>query len=30
MRGETFLKYIYFGLAGIGALLLVQALTGRL
>ncbi len=30
MHGETFLKYIYLGLVGIGALLLVQAATGRL
>jgi uncharacterized membrane protein YfcA len=30
MQGETFLKYIYFGLAGIGVLLLVQAVAGRL
>jgi len=30
IRGETFLKYIYVGLAGIGVLLLVQAVTGRL
>jgi uncharacterized protein len=30
LHGETFLKYIYLGLAGIGALLLVQAITGRL
>ncbi len=30
MHGETFLKYIYLGLAGIGALLIVQAITGRL
>ena len=30
MHGETFLKYIYLGLVGIGALLLVQATTGRL
>ena len=30
MHGETFLKYIYIGLVGIGALLLVQAATGRL
>ncbi len=30
MHGETFLKYIYFGLAGVGALLLVQAIKGRL
>jgi uncharacterized membrane protein YfcA len=30
LQGDAFLKYIYLGLAGIGALLLVQALTGRL
>lgn len=30
MHGENFLKYIYFGLAGIGVLLIVQAITGRL
>jgi len=30
MHGEAFLKYIYAGLAGIGVLLLVQAITGRL
>ncbi|MGA8621611.1 MAG: sulfite exporter TauE/SafE family protein [Candidatus Sulfotelmatobacter sp.] len=30
MHGEAFLKYIYLGLAGIGALLVVQAITGRL
>ncbi len=30
LQGEAFLKYIYLGLAGIGALLLVQAMTGRL
>ena len=30
LEGEAFLKYIYLGLAGIGALLLVQAMTGRL
>ena len=30
MEGEAFLKYIYLGLASIGALLLVQAMTGRL
>jgi uncharacterized protein len=28
LRGEAFLKYIYLGLVGIGALLLVQAITG--
>jgi uncharacterized membrane protein YfcA len=26
LRGEAFVKYLYFGLAGIGALLLVQAI----
>ena len=30
LHGEAFLKYLYLGLAGIGALLLVQAITGRL
>ena len=30
MPGESFLKYIYIGLAGIGALLLFQAIAGRL
>jgi len=30
IRGETFLRYIYIGLVGVGALLLVQAVTGRL
>jgi hypothetical protein len=30
LHGEAFLKYIYLGLAGIGALLLVQAIFGRL
>ena len=30
LHGEVFLKYIYLGLAGIGALLLVQAIKGRL
>lgn len=29
-RGDDFLKYLYFGLGGIGALLFVQALTARL
>jgi uncharacterized membrane protein YfcA len=29
LQGEAFLKYIYLGLASIGALLLVQAMTGR-
>ena len=28
-RGDDFLKYLYFGLAAIGALLLVQAIRGR-
>jgi uncharacterized protein len=30
LRGDAFLKYIYLGLACIGSLLLVQAITGRL
>jgi uncharacterized membrane protein YfcA len=30
LQGEAFLKYIYVVLAGIGALLVVQAITGRL
>ena len=30
LHGESFLKYIYLSLAGIGALLFVQAITGRL
>ena len=30
LHGEAFLKYIYVGLVGIGALLLTQAITGRL
>jgi uncharacterized protein len=30
LRGEAFLKYLYLGLAAIGALLLLQAATGRL
>lgn len=30
LHGEAFLKYIYLGLLSIGALLLVQAITGRL
>jgi uncharacterized membrane protein YfcA len=30
LHGEAFLKYIYLGLAGIGALLLIQAVSGRL
>jgi len=29
-NSEAFLKYVYLGLAGIGALLLIQAITGRL
>jgi hypothetical protein len=29
LPAEAFLKYIYLGLAAIGALLLVQAITGR-
>lgn len=30
LHGEAFLKYVYLGLAAVGALLLVQAFTGRL
>jgi hypothetical protein len=30
LHGEAFFKYLYVGLAGIGALLLVQAIRGRL
>jgi hypothetical protein len=30
LHGEAFLKYIYLALVGIGALLLVQAITGQL
>ncbi len=30
LRGNVFFKYLYIGLAGIGALLLIQAITGRL
>ena len=29
LQGESFFKYLYLGLAGIGALLLIQAITGR-
>ncbi|MGA8274385.1 MAG: sulfite exporter TauE/SafE family protein, partial [Candidatus Sulfotelmatobacter sp.] len=29
LHGEAFLKYIYIGLASIGALLLAQAVTER-
>jgi uncharacterized membrane protein YfcA len=29
LHGEAFFKYLYLGLAGIGALLLAQAITGR-
>lgn len=29
LQGEAFFKYLYLGLAGIGALLLTQAITGR-
>jgi uncharacterized membrane protein YfcA len=29
LQGEAFFKYLYLGLAGVGALLLVQAITGR-
>jgi uncharacterized protein len=30
LRGESFLRYIYLGLASIGVLLLLQAITDRL
>jgi uncharacterized membrane protein YfcA len=30
LRGDAFLKYIYLSLAGIGMLLFVQAITGKL
>lgn len=30
LRGEVFFRYLYIGLAGIGALLLVQAISSRL
>jgi uncharacterized membrane protein YfcA len=30
LRGESFLRYIYLGLAAIGVLLLLQAITDRL
>ena len=30
LHGEAFLKYVYIGLATIGSLLMVQAITGRL
>lgn len=30
LHGDAFLKYIYLGLAGIGALLTIRAITGRL
>ncbi len=30
LHGEAFLKYVYFGLAGTGVLLLIQAVAGRL
>jgi uncharacterized membrane protein YfcA len=30
LHGDSFLKYVYLGLAGVGALLLVQAISGRL
>ncbi len=30
LHGEAFLKYVYLGLASIGALLLIQSITGRL
>jgi len=29
LQGDTFFKYLYAGLAGVGGLLLVQAITGR-
>lgn len=29
LQGEAFLKYIYLGLVGIGAILVVQSITGR-
>ncbi len=29
LRGEVFMRYVYLGLGGIGALLLIQAITGR-
>jgi hypothetical protein len=29
MHGEAFLKYIYFGLASIGIVLVVQAIGGH-
>jgi len=29
LHGDAFLKYIYLGLVGIGAILVVQAITGR-
>jgi uncharacterized protein len=30
LRGESFFKYLYLGLAAIGGLLLIQAISGRL
>jgi uncharacterized membrane protein YfcA len=30
LRGESFLRYIYLGLAAIGVLLVLQAITDRL
>jgi hypothetical protein len=30
LHGEAFLKYVYLGLVGLGALLVAQAITGRL
>ena len=30
LHGEAFLQYVYVGLAGVGSLLLVQAITGHL
>jgi hypothetical protein len=29
LQAETFLRYIYFGLGGIGAMLLIQAIGGH-
>lgn len=30
LRGDVFLRYVYLGLTGIGVLLLIQAITGRI
>jgi hypothetical protein len=30
LHGESFLRYVYSGLLGIGALLLVQAITAKI